>query len=480
MTKLSLIISILFLITSNFGSAETKSGTHQNKTVSVDSITIQPWLNAKSSAFSFTFDDGYITDYEYAAPVLNNFGYKGTFYLITGSLTDTLPAIWRYGTWQQFKELHNEGFEIGSHTVTHPYLTQLEPGDTLTPHTIEYELYHSKKVIDSIFTDTKCITFAYPYVDYDSTVVGIVKKYYQSARGMAAYTNPQNLQGNEYFTLSSKEIDFDLPRNTLEDDEDEFVDATNWLQNSIDSSGWAIIMIHEVFPFDSIQAALAQNSWYPMSVEWLTQLCGWIQNKNIWVGTVAEVTKYVRERECASYNIVSQSNDSLSLNLTDTLDNSIYNFPLTLDIPVPDNWNAVFVYQNGNLMESHLLTVGGIKIARTNVIPDGGEVLVTNSQVLSAQNNKNNGPGNFTLYQNYPNPFNPTTSIKFTLPQAQAVTLKVYDVLGREVKDLIDNKFYSAGSHEVNFNASDLSSGLYIYRIATNKYTAVKKMMLVK
>lgn len=80
---------------------------------------------------------------------------------------------------------------------------------------------------------------------------------------------------------------------------------------------------------------------------------------------------------------------------------------------------------------------------------------------------------------NYPNPFNPTTTIKYQLPEAGMVTLKVYDILGREVADLV-NENKSAGYYEVNFDASKLTSGVYIYAIQAGKYTESKKMILAK
>ena len=86
---------------------------------------------------------------------------------------------------------------------------------------------------------------------------------------------------------------------------------------------------------------------------------------------------------------------------------------------------------------------------------------------------------NFTLEQNYPNPFNPSTTINYTLAERSAVTLKVYDVLGNEVATLV-NSTKEAGKHNVNFNASGLSSGLYIYTINTGNFTSSKKMMLLK
>ncbi len=91
----------------------------------------------------------------------------------------------------------------------------------------------------------------------------------------------------------------------------------------------------------------------------------------------------------------------------------------------------------------------------------------------------NNVVGNFTLKQNYPNPFNPSTQISFTLPTHSFVTLKVYDLLGREISTLLNSKM-EAGEHVVNWNASNRESGVYVYRIVTEKYVETRKMLLVR
>jgi Secretion system C-terminal sorting domain/FG-GAP-like repeat len=94
----------------------------------------------------------------------------------------------------------------------------------------------------------------------------------------------------------------------------------------------------------------------------------------------------------------------------------------------------------------------------------------------------------FKLYQNYPNPFNPTTRIKFTIPESPLpggdgrgglVTLKVYDVLGNEVATLVSEE-KTSGRYEINFDASSLASGIYLYRLMVNDYVDVKKMILLK
>ncbi|TKJ39067.1 peptidase S8 [candidate division LCP-89 bacterium B3_LCP] len=88
-------------------------------------------------------------------------------------------------------------------------------------------------------------------------------------------------------------------------------------------------------------------------------------------------------------------------------------------------------------------------------------------------------PESFSMNQNYPNPFNPTTTLNFTLPEAAKVNLTVYDVSGRLVASLVDG-FRQAGSHEVTFDGSGLASGIYIYQLKADGFTASGKMMLMK
>jgi hypothetical protein len=88
-------------------------------------------------------------------------------------------------------------------------------------------------------------------------------------------------------------------------------------------------------------------------------------------------------------------------------------------------------------------------------------------------------PGKFTLEQNFPNPFNPSTTIRFSIPEAGMVNLSVYNLLGEKVEEVM-NRDMKAGSYEYTFDASNLSSGVYFYTIKTANYTASKKMILMK
>jgi len=88
-------------------------------------------------------------------------------------------------------------------------------------------------------------------------------------------------------------------------------------------------------------------------------------------------------------------------------------------------------------------------------------------------------PEEFKLSQNYPNPFNPSTKIRYSVPEMGFVTLKVYDVVGSEVATLV-NEEKPAGSYEIDFDSSDLTSGIYFYRLQANDFTQIRKMILLK
>ncbi len=115
--------------------------------------------------------------------------------------------------------------------------------------------------------------------------------------------------------------------------------------------------------------------------------------------------------------------------------------------------------------------------ASNQVIIAAGKVPDYN--ILYKTGASDNLPTKYTLYSNYPNPFNPTTVIRYAIPTDGFVTLKVYDLLGREIASLVNEKL-EQGIYSVNFDASKLSSGVYIYKMQVNNFTATKKMILIR
>jgi hypothetical protein len=103
-----------------------------------------------------------------------------------------------------------------------------------------------------------------------------------------------------------------------------------------------------------------------------------------------------------------------------------------------------------------------------------------NFNMNKIKNNLNiTSPAKFSLSQNYPNPFNPATTIKYSVPVSGMVSLKIYNAVGQEVASVV-NEFQEAGNYDMSFNASDLSSGVYYYKLSAGSYHDTKKMTLIK
>ena len=110
---------------------------------------------------------------------------------------------------------------------------------------------------------------------------------------------------------------------------------------------------------------------------------------------------------------------------------------------------------------------------------DFSEVRTFSTNIVGVEDNEFQTPKMFSLEQNYPNPFNPSTTIAYSIPKESQVSLKIYDVMGREVVEVVNGR-QSAGAYNVEFDASSLASGTYFYKLAADDFVSVKKMVLLK
>lgn len=134
--------------------------------------------------------------------------------------------------------------------------------------------------------------------------------------------------------------------------------------------------------------------------------------------------------------------------------------------------NNHWIHMLPNMLSATVQNVWGTMATQANPHP-----LV--NVVLGVANELPGIPETYALAQNFPNPFNPSTSIRFSIPEAGFVTLKIFSTLGEEVASVL-SEYKNAGNYEVNFDASKLTSGVYIYKITSGNFTASKKMMLMK
>jgi hypothetical protein len=451
------------------------------------SLRITNYADDRQSAFSLTFDDGLKSQFVYAKPVLDNYGLKGTFYVLPPYLAENdAQAIWRYGTWPQFQTLASQGHEIGSHTMNHDTLTFLPWGNISTKGTLLYELYQSKIFIDQKIPSAKCISFNYPYTIHNATVDSSAKLFYENARASGQSANDPVITGNEWYGLKAKVVEFSLPRDLVDNDLDELYTFLNWTQNSIDNKKWGMIIIHDVIPFSQLDSLINQI-YEPITTEWLTWLCEFLydksQDSSLWVETVGNITRYIKERENSSYQIISSTSSLIEINLTTSnLDNTIYNYPLSAYIKIPDEWYYVRTEQNGKVDTLTTILTDSGRVLLAKVIPNQGILKVSPITATTVEQEVGNLT-DFKLDQNYPNPFNPSTFIRYKIGIREFVLLKVYDVLGNEVSTLV-NEEQAPGDYEVKFSSSignlNLANGIYFYRIQAGSFVKTQKMILLK
>jgi len=182
--------------------------------------------------------------------------------------------------------------------------------------------------------------------------------------------------------------------------------------------------------------------------------------------------------ELSSFTAISKSDQILLEWVTKTETN---NYGFEIERKLSGNWQKIgFVEGNGNSNSTKEYSftdnklIGGTKFQyRLKQIDNDGRY------EYSAFVEVENIPTEYALYQNYPNPFNPTTKIRYQLPKESKVVIKIYNILGSEVLELL-NKNKEPGIYEVEFNASNLSSGTYIYKISADNFVQTKKMILLK
>ena len=208
-----------------------------SKISTIDQVTVTKWEGGKKSAFLFSFDDGNISQYAYAWPILQRFG-----------------------------ELAAAGNEIGDYKMTHKDLTTLPVGDETTPGTVAYELEHSKQIIEEKIPGIKLPALAYSMGAYNSDVISVANRYYQSARTIGGYSGNSSVSGNGWYSLLAGNIVLNQTRSAT-DDLDKLNSYLDSLQNqTIPSSKWAIFLAHDIAPADSIFSGKVTD-YYPVSTQ---------------------------------------------------------------------------------------------------------------------------------------------------------------------------------------------------------------------
>jgi hypothetical protein len=323
------------------------SGCSVNSLTMAPSYTVGTWRGFRTAAVSFTFDDGCPNQFSIAIPMFNEFGFKLTLFTVTGS-----NWVWP-ADWSKLRSAAANGHEIASHTVTHTNFS----GMSNSLQTME--LRHSQEEINALIPGHQCITMAYPFCA--SGNASLVGKYYIAARicsGTIELATPP-----DFMNISSITCGTEGPVKTTQN----FIST---FRSALDSKGWCVFMLHGVDNdggWSSVDSSILKETLKYLSA----------QTSDYWVATFGDVVRYIKERDNASITEISAQDTSITFQVTDTLPDSIYAYPISLRRVLPHGWSSATVMQNHLPVESQILEIDAVKYIQFDLAPDCGNVVIT-------------------------------------------------------------------------------------------------------
>ncbi|HZS53351.1 MAG TPA: polysaccharide deacetylase family protein, partial [Bryobacteraceae bacterium] len=296
------------------------------------------WRGFSASAVSYTFDDNSPNQFSVAQPMFDAKGLHATFFCIVGGTPD----------WTAITNASAKGHEIGNHTLTHPNLSSETDAQVIA------EEGGAKTLIEA-HTGKKCVSLAYPYCAPPNEL--ITSQFCSFARSCNGSLVP--ITPSDFLSIGSMGPDVDM-------------NAAS--ENAASSGSWLVWLIHGIdndaacCPIASsvLKANLDYVSTFPD--DW-------------WIETFGNVCRYIQERNAAVLTVVSIDAAHITIQLTHNLDNTIFNYPLTLRRPMPSGWATAAVTQNGVSVPSHVVN-GKLMF---DVVPNGGDIVMSNPNAPQGQ-----------------------------------------------------------------------------------------------
>jgi hypothetical protein len=310
------------------------------------------WSGFRSTAICYTFDDGYAGALSIAVPEFDKYGFKLTLFI---------PTDWS-PDWAGLQNAASKGHEVASHTVSHPHLNA-ESNDRQTA-----ELRDSKEIINNHISSQKCITVAYPFCAEGND--SITERYYIAARicsGKIEPSTPESYMRVSSLTCGTQGVNA-------------FEGLKSIFKSAEESKGWCTLMIHGL----DDETLYNGGNWSPFSSVVLKNSLKYLsyRKSEFWVTTFRNAVLYSKERDAVTIKETSKLNNSITLNITDNLPDSIFDFPLTIRRPLPDDWPSAEVTQNIVAVPTTLIKVDSVIYLTFDVIPDAGEVIIMKSDKI--------------------------------------------------------------------------------------------------
>jgi peptidoglycan/xylan/chitin deacetylase (PgdA/CDA1 family) len=421
---------------------------------------ICPWQDDKKGAVVLTFDDWTPGQFPIATPELKSRNMNATFFIITNNV-----ASWNYPWPDVLVEITN-GNEIGNHTYTHPYLSQLNTWATTAPippypdltSQITREVGGAKKTLEQNISTQQILTFAYPFGDFNTQVVdSVIADGHICARGVIPPSNFSYdfaVNPSDYYNLNTFPMSTSVSLNSF----------FGQIQNVINGGGLLTFLYHSLdngTEYNDNWYSQVQQSAFEQQLDTLASV-----KNQVWITTLMQAIKYHKEKRCASLSQISLNNSQWILNLTDTLsNNAVYNQPLSLKL-----------YTNGVTYGSIMQNGVSIKIdSESNdtimfrAVPDAGLITLTVGTYTAL---KASGSETKDIVIS-PIPTNGVLTIKTTC-LFSSPTITFFDAMGRKVYQ--ERMQSQTDSYTIDMAGYD--AGVYYLQLTSLEGTFVKKVIV--
>ena len=308
------------------------------------------WKSFKPAAVSYTFDDNCTNQLAVGVPMFDKLGFKMTLFTTTAWAPN----------WAGLQAAANYGHEIASHTITHPSLDSIDDAKQAA----EYE--GAKKIINSKISGQSCLTIAYPFCIPGNTK--LCNNYYIAARGCNGYveaSTPADFMNVEAIICGTEGEVTTMPQ---------FNSKVDWATKI---KGWCVFMMHSI---DN------DGGYSPVKVTELNAHLEYVYaNKDkFWVETFGNVARYIKERDAVSLVVVSSDSKKIVIQLTDSLDNSIYNYPVSIRRPLPEGWVNASVKQGKVKLNSQLVVQNSIQYIQFDAVPNAGTITIVKEKKIKS------------------------------------------------------------------------------------------------
>lgn len=305
---------------------------------------IATWKGFSETVINYTFDDGCPNQFDVAIPMFDEYGFQLTIYLVP----DWVPG----DKWGIIKQAIFNGHEMGSHTVTHSSLVELSQEDQ------RKEFLNSRKSIEERTGVKKCYTIAYPYCIHPD--LELCSEYYiagRDCRGEIEKATPDS-----YYRINSIPCGDLSPFYSTEA-------FTEKMSEAASQNGWCVFLLHGI---DN------DGGYSPVTSQVLKECLEYLDKNRdkYWVTSLLNAVLYAKERNTAIIVERETKKDYIKIEITHDLDNSIYDFPLTIRRILPDNWENISVWQGGILLDSKVIIENNKKYVVFDATPNKGEVIL--------------------------------------------------------------------------------------------------------